>query len=177
MTPEHGTKLVGKPVGSRVRPPGYRAANTRALSQMWATIRRALGQPNACQCCGKEGSTVLDHCHRTDRLRGWVCRSCNGLLASIDRGRRVPTTSQQAYLARAGMTVEVPELPDIDGGYTDRWMQPQEAAALLGVGAETLVAWNVPFARLYSERALYEWCDQRNEEYRAQGKSERVIRP
>jgi hypothetical protein len=40
-----------------------------------------------CDCCGKSGNEthgkrkfdglVMDHCHDTNKFRGWICQSCN----------------------------------------------------------------------------------------------------
>jgi hypothetical protein len=30
-----------------------------------------------CQCCGKSGKLILDHCHLSGAFRGWLCQSCN----------------------------------------------------------------------------------------------------
>lgn len=31
-----------------------------------------------CECCGKkEDKPVLDHCHDTEKFRGWLCAPCN----------------------------------------------------------------------------------------------------
>jgi hypothetical protein len=31
-----------------------------------------------CECCGKEcEKPVLDHCHDTEKFRGWLCSPCN----------------------------------------------------------------------------------------------------
>ena len=35
-------------------------------------------QPSCCDMCGKYGVKLfLDHCHKTDRFRGWLCNNCN----------------------------------------------------------------------------------------------------
>ena len=30
-----------------------------------------------CMCCGRVDKLHLDHCHNTEKFRGWVCKSCN----------------------------------------------------------------------------------------------------
>ena len=30
-----------------------------------------------CQCCGRIDKLHLDHCHNTEKIRGWVCKNCN----------------------------------------------------------------------------------------------------
>jgi hypothetical protein len=30
-----------------------------------------------CECCGKRGKLVIDHCHITGTYRGWLCQGCN----------------------------------------------------------------------------------------------------
>ena len=41
-------------------------------------LKKENGPPAThCQLCGKEGGIVLDHCHMTEKFRGWLCQSCN----------------------------------------------------------------------------------------------------
>ena len=38
------------------------------------------GRPEVCQLCGgvcKDGRVCYDHCHETNKHRGWLCSSCN----------------------------------------------------------------------------------------------------
>ncbi len=49
--------------------------------------------PETCECCGRKpngrGSLHLDHCHGTNKFRGWLCHSCNngiGLLGDSQLG-------------------------------------------------------------------------------------------
>ena len=35
-----------------------------------------IGTP--CDCCGrKDKPLVMDHCHKSNKIRGWICQSCN----------------------------------------------------------------------------------------------------
>jgi hypothetical protein len=34
-------------------------------------------KPKHCECCGTETNLVMDHCHDTDKFRGWLCDNCN----------------------------------------------------------------------------------------------------
>lgn len=32
----------------------------------------------SCDCCGrKDKPLVMDHCHKSNKVRGWICQSCN----------------------------------------------------------------------------------------------------
>ena len=35
-------------------------------------------KPDSCECCGTSDVKLdLDHCHETDKFRGWLCTNCN----------------------------------------------------------------------------------------------------
>lgn len=34
-------------------------------------------RPEQCQACGKGGDICFDHCHKSGKFRGWLCRGCN----------------------------------------------------------------------------------------------------
>lgn len=60
-----------------------------------------------CEVCGTPGGPkgeglFLDHDHRAGwrAVRGLVCPGCNGLMGSIDRGRRLPSASLSGFMAR-----------------------------------------------------------------------------
>jgi Recombination endonuclease VII len=48
--------------------------------------------PELCECCGMpSGKKImhLDHCHQTNKFRGWLCQNCNlgiGLLGDSENG-------------------------------------------------------------------------------------------
>ena len=43
----------------------------------------ATPRPKECQCCGKEGKLVVDHCHTTGCYRGVICGQCNKALGAL----------------------------------------------------------------------------------------------
>lgn len=61
---------------------------------------RAFRQGKACAICGaSEGRLVVDHCHRTLRIRGVLCSKCNLGLHFIEREDWV--SAARAYLKNA----------------------------------------------------------------------------
>ena len=49
------------------------------------------GPGSPCECCGKNARLNLDHCHITNKFRGYLCRECNlaiGLLSDDISGVR-----------------------------------------------------------------------------------------
>jgi len=56
----------------------------KSCSNHQATVRRRLRRqhpvpaPGECPSCGRHTDKwVLDHCHHTDKFRGYICDSCN----------------------------------------------------------------------------------------------------
>ena len=45
--------------------------------------------PKDCQLCGEEKKLQLDHCHKTNTFRGWLCNDCNSGLGKL--GDDVPS--------------------------------------------------------------------------------------
>jgi uncharacterized ferredoxin-like protein len=41
-------------------------------------FKNAPEKPKNCECCKKEtNDLVLDHDHKTNKFRGWICNACN----------------------------------------------------------------------------------------------------
>lgn len=41
-------------------------------------------QGGRCLICGVEGDLFVDHCHKTGRVRGMLCPSCNTFLGRVE---------------------------------------------------------------------------------------------
>ena len=37
-------------------------------------------RPQRCEVCSREGDTLSDHCHHTNKFRGFICMWCNSAL-------------------------------------------------------------------------------------------------
>ena len=68
-----------------------RRYNTRILNALKKKHKPRKNQ--CCQVCGisitESGKANLDHCHKTGRFRGWLCKECNmaiGLLGDTKMG-------------------------------------------------------------------------------------------
>lgn len=55
-------------------------------------------QSGQCAICKKVKELVVDHDHQSGRVRGLLCRRCNGLLAGLDDAEFV--AGAKAYLSR-----------------------------------------------------------------------------
>ena len=57
----------------------------RKHNQIVNTIRKtAPKMSKTCESCGKESDKlVLDHCHKTETFRGWLCSPCNLALGAL----------------------------------------------------------------------------------------------
>ena len=55
--------------------------------------------PTACECCGRVGRVVVDHCHETGAMRGFLCVPCNRGIGSLGDTRETLQRALQ-YLVR-----------------------------------------------------------------------------
>jgi hypothetical protein len=39
--------------------------------------KQASPKASNCQICGSDRNLVMDHCHHTEKFRGWICSNCN----------------------------------------------------------------------------------------------------
>lgn len=46
-------------------------------------------QDGQCPVCEDREAEVVDHCHRTGRVRGLLCRACNTMLGMIEDAKRL----------------------------------------------------------------------------------------
>lgn len=51
-------------------------------------------QHNRCAICGRERKLVVDHCHKTGKVRGLLCASCNSALGVFNDGQLFDSASQ-----------------------------------------------------------------------------------
>jgi hypothetical protein len=66
------------PEAQRIRNENWRI---RHEARLWDRAGRP--RANECEICDSSGITVFDHCHSTDKFRGWVCDRCNKVLGLI----------------------------------------------------------------------------------------------
>lgn len=89
--------------GANYLRPECRKCNNE-LSRVRKDLRNTHGMPDedyTCPIClksaeevdgkgGRAGAWVVDHCHKTDQFRGWLCHSCNrGIGAFEDNNSRM----------------------------------------------------------------------------------------
>lgn len=54
-----------------------------------------VNQNNSCAICfKKEQELVIDHCHKTEKLRNLLCRKCNALLGMCDDDLKILKSAQ-----------------------------------------------------------------------------------
>lgn len=41
-------------------------------------------KPEICEVCGNGGKIVFDHCHTSNKFRGWLCNPCNIALGMLE---------------------------------------------------------------------------------------------
>lgn len=78
--PPHNRKRNGLDSWCRQCRRGYRNANCRGKYR--ASISDALladikSSVTECVICGTGGKLVVDHCHKTGKVRGMLCQPCN----------------------------------------------------------------------------------------------------
>ena len=77
-TMEHSNKFTGKPyIKSDCRPCHNQLARVRGKLKK---VHPAPPAGTPCACCGAVRKLHMDHCHRTDRFRGYVCAHCNTMI-------------------------------------------------------------------------------------------------
>ena len=58
-------------------------------------------EPDDCPCCGRRmEKKCIDHCHKTEKIRGVICNNCNTALGLIDDNKETLSNLIQ-YLERS----------------------------------------------------------------------------
>src|SRR5262249_30876534 len=97
--PEYRTKILTRldPLERRKQ---YLACKYGITLQQYGTLLK--GQGGRCAICKKKpknGVLYVDHCHRTGRIRGLLCRGCNLGIGHLKDDFRL-TRAATAYLKR-----------------------------------------------------------------------------
>ena len=96
---DHGNKISGNPyIKSDCRPCHNRLGRVRHKLKKF---HRAPPAGTPCTCCGAVRKLHMDHCHRTDNFRGWICANCNTMLGLAGESR-IGLEAGIRYLARSG---------------------------------------------------------------------------
>ena len=64
-----------------------RTTNSKMTNKLKRAYIKEHGQPasySACRICSSTPKTlVFDHCHQTNKFRGWICRNCNAAIGKL----------------------------------------------------------------------------------------------
>jgi hypothetical protein len=83
---------VLSPEEVRERNRSYMAKRTpEQKARYWEKVvenrRKRMGvdrpKPDTCEVCGEGGRIVFDHCHNSNKFRGWLCNGCNSALGHV----------------------------------------------------------------------------------------------
>ena len=94
---EKPLSAFSKSSGANFYRPECKSCNNE-LTRVRNDLREKYGMPDedyTCPIClrnaeevdgkgGKAGPWVIDHCHKTDKFRGWLCHSCNRGLGGFE---------------------------------------------------------------------------------------------
>lgn len=65
-----------------VRAHTYKIDAARKLAKQEKLAGRP--RPNTCEICSNVGRIVWDHCHNSNKFRGWLCDKCNSILGYVN---------------------------------------------------------------------------------------------
>ena len=57
----------------------------RTLNRLRKSHVKQYGKPKdtPCKVCNKKLPLVFDHCHKTSKFRGWICKDCNAAIGKL----------------------------------------------------------------------------------------------
>jgi len=64
-----------------------RRKETKATTMSMRRKRERLAgrpKPETCEVCGRGGNIVFEHCHISNKFRGWTCDRCNTALGMVE---------------------------------------------------------------------------------------------
>ena len=75
----HPARVMLLSAGTFARKKGYAPPNVteEELTEM-------LADPNRVCICGSKTNLTLDHCHKTGKFRGWLCRAHNSAMGAFN---------------------------------------------------------------------------------------------
>ena len=59
----------------------YAVAKRSRVKNQELALGRA--KPECCEICGRADRISFDHCHKTEKARGWLCGGCNTALGLV----------------------------------------------------------------------------------------------
>lgn len=102
-----------------------RNAKNRVYTQERRSLIAGSPRPEVCEVCGATDVQIdFDHCHKTDKFRGWLCAPCNHTLGNVkDR----PETLRALAVYLESFQLREPTLPTISAQRKPRPRKPPYA--------------------------------------------------
>ncbi len=68
-----------------------REMNKKHWKRQVEKMERVAGRkrPKKCEICKETDIIVFDHCHKTGKFRGWICKRCNIVLGKVKDDKKL----------------------------------------------------------------------------------------